>query len=114
MFQDGNWQDPANYPQILQWMNATAIGHPECRRLLSALHPDLPDLLHGENNICTKDTAGICAGTWDNGGGVITHGADPELLGVLSWTGECKPHVPLMNSRVFPHLEFIRAVMELE
>lgn len=96
-----------NHPRILQWAHTTAISRAECSRLLSR------GIGYGE--VCTKDKPNTGACSLDAGGGLITQGAKPVLIGVLAtvWNG-CPSPLPIIHTRVFQYLRFIRETMDGE
>ncbi|XP_037034869.1 chymotrypsin-2-like [Bradysia coprophila] len=64
------------------------------------------------SHMCTSGTAagedvGACAG--DSGGPVVTTGANPVQIGVISVGGTCSGNRPTINTRVTSHLTWINA-----
>lgn len=113
IFQVGVFNDEKNYPRILQCMHTTVISQPECKRLIAAAQPGLERTVL-DGHVCSKKVprtpAGVCKR--DHGGGLITQGEKPELIGLVTWVwGGCTLLTPTYV-RVFPLLSFIRGAMQ--
>lgn len=106
--QPGAESNPANHPQVLQWKNTTTLDRPECIRRLGAIGRRM---VHA-NTICTANrvNVGVCSG--DAGGALTTRARSPVLIGIFSWGLDCGRGLPDVYARVFPHLQFIRTVMQ--
>lgn len=111
-FQPEAESDHHKYPRVLQWLRTTTMSLPECKQLHAKGVPGNEKYLNDEQ-ICTGNTPEIAACHADYGGGLITQGLQPVLIGLLvtTWNG-CPSPVPNVYERVFPHLGFIRSAMQ--
>lgn len=107
-FQSGDDDDEENFPRTLRWMNTTAISQAECRRMLGSY-----DYILGDHHICATDAPGTGVCRFDAGGGLITQGDQPVIIGFLSlrWSG-CPSPKTNVYVRVYSHLQFIRTAMQ--
>lgn len=111
IFQKGHWRF-AKYAQILQWARTTAISRPECLRSMG--RDSTPGKLLKNEQLCVRDRPGSIACSRDGGGGLITRGKEPVIIGVYSWSWDdyCPSDTPNVFERVFPHLAFIKSAMQ--
>lgn len=100
---------PDTFPLNLQWLNTVTIDRPACIRGMGA-HGNK---VHAEV-ICTAHQDGRKACRGDQGGPLTTRGTPRELLGIWSWNIACTTKSPDIYTRVYPHLKFIREIMQFE
>lgn len=96
---------------MLQWVKTSAIGQEECRRLIGdgAEEFVLPDVL------CANNPPAVSGCVFDGGAPlVINHHNHTILIGIFSRTAaDCDSPLPNFFVRVFPHVEFIKSVLEM-
>lgn len=67
-----------------------------------------------ESSLCTKNEvgSGICMGDW--GAPLVSKTKEKTLIGVASWYNGCAEGKPDVYTAVYPHLTWIRSLLDAQ